>query len=68
MARRSTAGRGRKWAVKCGKRVISTHRLKRAANRVKKGRKGCRIVKAHAGVRSSRRGLRAGQRRRGRRR
>lgn len=34
-----------RYALKCGKRVVSRHRLKRAATRAKGGRRGCRIVK-----------------------
>lgn len=33
-----------KYAVKCGKRTVSRHRKKRAAQRAKPARKGCRVV------------------------
>jgi hypothetical protein len=37
--------RGTKYAVKCGARVVSRHRKKRAAQRAKPARKGCRVIK-----------------------
>lgn len=37
--------KGTKYAVKCGKRVVSKHRKKSAAKRAKPARPGCRVIK-----------------------
>ena len=45
VSRRARSGslRGIRWAVKCGKRVVSKHRKKSAAKRAT--RSGCRVLK-----------------------